>query len=292
MDVLDLNQIIQILLEYIEVIGQWIIDNLPKLVFSGIAIIIGYIFQFTTTNRISVLREEGRINEHLANTLGKIIKWGTNLVVISLILVEFGVTFAMISGFMTLLGGTIVGFAAINTIGNVIAGLIIMASKPFRVGDRVFFNGRYSDVLSIDLIYTKLLTMDYVLVSVPNQNILKSEIENYGKRRIVRLRTVITAGYKHKPSFVKEVLLESSRKVDDIIDAPNPYVRITQFKDYAVEYTLYTFIQRVKRLREIEAEIRDSVFSTCQEYGIDLSTPSLIIAKTILESKKSSENED
>ena len=110
-------------------------------------------------------------------------------------------------------------------------------------------------------------------MSVPNQNILKTEIENYGKRRIVRLRTVITAGYEHDSKFVKEVLLEASRKVESIIDAPRPYVRITQFKDYAVEFTLFTFIQRVKRLREIEADLRDVVFDICLEYGIDLSTP-------------------
>ncbi|MBD3204901.1 mechanosensitive ion channel [Candidatus Bathyarchaeota archaeon] len=288
----SIEQILQLLFGYVEAIGQWMMDNFAKIAYSGIAVLVGYVFQFLLSNRIDNLSEEGRINEHLANTLGKIVKWGTSLAVLSIVLVEFGVTFAMLSGFMTLLGGTIVGFAAINTLGNAIAGLIIMASKPFRVGDRVFFNERFSDVLSIDLIYTKLLTMDYILVSVPNQNILKTEIENYGKRRIVRLRTVITAGYEHDPKFVKEVLLEASMKVDNIIDAPRAYVRITQFKDFAVEYTLYTFIQRVKRLREIEAELRDVVFETCSEYGIDLSTPTLIVAQKMPKDNESQDIED
>ena len=292
MTALAIDQIIKLLLGYIEAIGQWIMENFSKLVYSGIAVVVGYIFQLFLSNRIENLSEEGKINEHLANTLGKIVNWGTTLAVLSIVLVEFGVTFVMLSGFITLLGGTILGFAAINTLGNAIAGLIIMASKPFRIGDRVFFNNRFSDVLSIDLIYTKLLTMDYILVSVPNQNILKTEIENYGKRRIIRLRTVITAGYEHDSKFVKEVLLEASRKVESIIDAPRPYVRITQFKDYAVEYTLFTFIQRVKRLREIEADLRDVVFDTCLEYGIDLSTPALIIAKTMQMNEESQEIKD
>ncbi|NIO38168.1 mechanosensitive ion channel, partial [Candidatus Bathyarchaeota archaeon] len=66
----------------------------------------------------------------------------------------------------------IIGFAAINTIGNAIAGLIVMTSRPFEVGDRIFFEGQFADIVSIDLIYTKMVTLDNVLISVPNQELL------------------------------------------------------------------------------------------------------------------------
>jgi small-conductance mechanosensitive channel len=86
-----------------------------------------------------------------------------------------------ISGVLTLLGGTILGFAAINTIGNAIAGFIVMTSRPFRIGDRILFKGQFADVIAIELIYTKIETLDKVLVSVPNQEMLKTEIENLGR---------------------------------------------------------------------------------------------------------------
>ena len=59
-------------------------------------------------------------------------------------------------------------YSKTDTIGNAIAGLIVMTSRPFRVGDRIFFNGQFADVVAIELIYTKMVTLDNVLVSVPN----------------------------------------------------------------------------------------------------------------------------
>jgi small-conductance mechanosensitive channel len=65
---------------------------------------------------------------------------------------------------MTLFGVTIVGFAAIYTLFNAIFLLIIMASKSFKVGDRVFFNGHYCDVLLITLYSLRVKSM--VLISL------------------------------------------------------------------------------------------------------------------------------
>ena len=53
---------------------------------------------------------------------------------------QFGFDVGLIAGFMALAGGTIIGFASMNTIGNAIAGIIVMISKPFKIGDRTLFN--------------------------------------------------------------------------------------------------------------------------------------------------------
>jgi small conductance mechanosensitive channel len=288
----ELDQIIQIILIYVELVGQWVLDNLSRLLFSVAAIVIGYIIQWSLSKRINRLSEEKKLTVHMANVLQKLTQWGTGLVVLSIVFVQFGVTLAMISGFFTLLGGTIIGFAAINTLGNAIAGLIIMSSKPFRIGDRIYFNDRYSDVLSIDLIYTKLVTVDYVIVSVPNQSILMSEIENYGKKMVVRVGTSITAGYEEDSSFVSEVLLKASKEEESVIEAPKPYVWISAFKDYAVEYTLFVFIQDVKRILEIEAELREVVLRNCKKNDIDISTPTLIVAQATLREKRDMQPSD
>lgn len=172
--------------------------------------------------------------------------------------------------------GTIIGFAAINTIGNAIAGLIVMTSRPFEVGDRIFFNGKFADVISIELIYTKMLTLDNVLVSVPNQELIKAEIHNYGKKRIIRRSCTVTIGFEYDSSMVEEALLKAAEKVKDVLAEPKPYVWITKFQNYAVEYTLYVFVNNVKRLPEIDAELHRAVLQTCKQRKIDISTPLLL----------------
>jgi small-conductance mechanosensitive channel len=170
----------------------------------------------------------------------------------------------------------VIGFAAINTIGNALAGLIVMTSRPFVVGDRIFFNGQFADVVAIDLIYTKMLTLDNVLVSIPNQELLKAETDNYGKKRVIRRHCTVTPGFEYDSADVEKALLEAAGKVQGVLEEPKAYVWITRFQNYAVEYTLYVFISDIKRLPEIDAELHRKVLETCKEHEIDISTPMLL----------------
>jgi len=163
-----------------------------------------------------------------------------------------------------------------NTIGNAIAGIIVMTSRPFRIGDRIFFNGQFADVVAIDLIYTRMKTLDNVLVSIPNQELLKSEIDNYGKKTIVRRSCSITAGYELKFEQVEKALIEAASKLKEALQNPKPYVWITDFQNFAVEYTLYVFINEIRRLPEIDANLKKIVLETCNQHGIDIVTPTLI----------------
>jgi small-conductance mechanosensitive channel len=262
--------------EYIDSIGEFILSNLDKVLFSIIAVFVGYILYKVIAREITKLKTQKRLEEHLAYTLNRVIKWIVVLAILSAILAQFGVTLGVISGLLTILGGTIIGFAAINTIGNAIAGLIVMTSRPFKVGDRVFFNNQFADILAIDLIYTKMLTLDNVLVSIPNQELLKTEIDNYGKKRVVRRRFTVTPGFEYASADVEKALLEATRKVQGVLEEPKPYVWITKFQNYAVEYTLYVFISDIKRMPEIDAELYRATLETCKERGIDISTPMLL----------------
>ena len=151
-----------------------------------------------------------------------------------------------------------------------------MVSRPFRIGDRILFNGQFADVVAIDLIYTRMKTLDNVLISVPNQELLTSEIDNYGKKTTVRRSCSITAGYELSTEQVETALMEAANKVKEVLNEPIPYVWITGFGDFAVEYTLYVFINQVKRIPEIDANLKKVVLETCKQHGIDISTPRLI----------------
>ena len=271
------------LLDFFDIIGEWSISNLDNIFFSILTIIVGYIVVKLVTREINSLKTQNRLEQHAAYTMNRILKWIIFLIVFSVILAQFGIELGTISGLLTLFGGTIIGFAAINALGNTIAGLIVMTSRPFRVGDRIFFNNQFADVESIELIYTKMRTLDNVLISIPNQELLKSEIDNYGKKSIVRRGCSITAGYDLTSEVVEKTLLESAEKLlkkNDILKEPKPYVWITKFGNYAIEYTLYTFINEIKRLPEIDSNIKKIVLETCRNKGIDISTPTILTIRS------------
>jgi small-conductance mechanosensitive channel len=262
--------------DLVNAVGERALTELDSILFSVVAVIVGLVLYKVVAREIRNLRQQQRLETHVAYTLTRIVQWLITLAVLSAILAHFGITIAMISGLLTLMGGTIIGFAAVNTIGNALAGLIVMTSRPFRVGDRIYFNGQFADVIAIELIYTKMITLDKVLVSVPNQELLKDEIDNYGEHRVIRRHVSVTPGFEYESEDVEAALLEAGRGVSRVLSEPAPYVWITAIQSYAVEYTLYTFIDDAGALPEIDAELHWSVLKTCKDRGIDISTPLLL----------------
>lgn len=75
--------------------------------------------------------------------------------------------------------GLIVGFAAQHTIGNLVAGVQIGVSQPFRIGDRVSFEETEGRVTDITLSYTYLDPGDGSSVVIPNQMLLEGIVHNH-----------------------------------------------------------------------------------------------------------------
>jgi small-conductance mechanosensitive channel len=258
------------------VIGDFLVANWQSLIISIIGVVVVFIAYRLLSKQITQLKEKNKLEENVAFNLNRLFKWLFVLIAIGIVVAQFGFDVGLMLGFLALAGGTIIGFASMNTIGNAIAGLIVMTSKPFTVGDRILFNEQFADVVSIDLIYTRMKTIDNVMISIPNQQLLTSEINNYGKKNFVRRNCSITVGYELDSEQIESILLEAASAVEGVLKEPKPYVLVTNFLNFSVEYTLYVFINQIKRLTIIDANLKLTVLRVCKKHGIDLTTPSLI----------------
>lgn len=254
----------------------WISANWDKIAFSITGLIVVLVVYKLLTRQMMRLKEQRKLEESVVLGLNRAFKWISLLVILGIIVAQFGLEVGIIAGFLALAGGTIIGFAAMNTIGNAIAGIIVMVSRPFKIGDRILFKGQFADVVAIDLIYTRMKTLDNVMISVPNQELLTTEIDNYGKKTTVRRSCSVAVGYELTSKEVEAALLEAAIEVEGVLEEPKPYVWITNFGDFAVEFTLYVFINQIKRIPEIDANLKRTVFETCKRHKIDISTPRLI----------------
>jgi len=75
--------------------------------------------------------------------------------------------------------GLIIGFAAQNTIANVIAGVLIAITQPIRIGDRITFEEREGRVTDITLSYTYVDPGDGTAVVIPNQLLVEGIVHNH-----------------------------------------------------------------------------------------------------------------
>jgi small-conductance mechanosensitive channel len=253
----------------------WFYENWQRLAFSIIGVVVVYVVYRILSKEVTNLKERQRLEENVAVNLNRVFKWLFGLIAIGLLIAQF-IDVGLVAGFMALAGGTILGFASMNTIGNAIAGIIVMISKPFKIGDRILFNEQFADVIAIDLIYTRMKTLDNVLISVPNQQLLTSEVDNYGRKNTVRRNCSITVGYELTSEQVETALLEAAAKVEGVLKEPKPYVWVTNLHNFSVEYTLYVFISQIRMLPLLDSNLKRTVLDVCRKHGIDLATPNLI----------------
>ncbi|UCH57551.1 MAG: mechanosensitive ion channel [Candidatus Bathyarchaeota archaeon] len=262
--------------DFIDSYLQWFIINLWNILYSIVAIVVVYVFYRFSTRQVERLDRDGWMDEAASFIVIRILKWGSMLAVVAFTIAQFGIRVDLLAGLFVLAGGTVIGFAAMNTLGNAIAGFILMLSRSFKIGDRIFFDGRFDDVETIDLIYTKMTTTDDTIISIPNQKLIQTEVEDYGKARAVKRRYNVTAGYVEAPEKVEAVLLEAAGQVEGVLGDPAPYVWITEFQSFAVEYTLFVYISDLKSILRIDSAVRKAIFEACDRHGIDLSTPTLL----------------
>ena len=259
-----------------EIILEWFSSYLIPILISILAIIIGYILYFIIKKQLLNLAKREKLERNTALNIIKAVKYLIFLVIISAILIQFAESLGLITALFTLVGGTIIGFAAMNTLGNMIAGFIIMLSRPFNVGDRILIGGRIADITEIKLIYTIMVDLDNVKISIPNQKLLEQEIVDLGKKNIIRRHISITPGFEEDRKKVEDTLLIAAKKIPEVLEDPQPYVWINSFQSYAVEYRLYVFINDIKNLPLIESNLHKVVLDTCKEHNIDIRTPLLL----------------
>ncbi|MFX1569221.1 MAG: mechanosensitive ion channel family protein [Promethearchaeota archaeon] len=260
----------------IDVILGWIITNWQAILTVILAIIIGWLIFIIFRKQIKRLQKQEKLAEQTAKNLLRVSKILIILIIVSMILVQFVEAIGLITSLFTLVGGTIIGFAAISTFGNAIAGIIIMTSRPFVVGDFITYNNRIAEVYEIKLIYTVLIDFDRIKISIPNQKLLSDETENLGKNNVIRRKIKITADYSEDRLKVEKALLEAVEGIPEILKNPKPFVAITDFQNFAIEYTLFVFINDIKSMRRIEFNLRTSVLDSMNKYNIDISTPSIV----------------
>ena len=257
-------------------IFPWLYSNVENFVISTIFMALAYLFYRFSSSQIGRLLGQGRLDETGASLLRRLFRWGSILAVLAFTFSQLGIHIDLLAGLLVLAGGTVLGFAAMNTLGNAIAGFILMISRPFRIGDRLYVEGQFMDVEDIDLIFTRMTTPDNVNIAIPNQKLLQTDVVDFGKERVIRRRHAITVGYSDPRETVEAALLEAAAMVEELLDDPEPYVWITEFQSYSVEYTLFVYIDKPRRVQEIDANVRREILIATEKHGIDISTPTLI----------------
>jgi len=149
---------------------------------------------------------DSTIDDILAPIVGKTLR--VFIVIIGGILVVQNLTGVKIGPLLASLGigGIAVAFAAKDSIANFFGTLTILFDKPFQVGERIIIDNYDGVVEDVGFRSTRIRTLTGHLVTIPNDRIVNSGLENIGKRPHIRWLTNITITYDTPPNKVEKAV--------------------------------------------------------------------------------------
>ncbi len=136
--------------------------------------------------------------------------------------------------------GVGVGFAFHGVLANIIAGLSIVFTKPYRVGEYIELLGVQGQVLTIELFSTTLAELDQSRIVIPNHKIVGEILHNYGTIRQLQLKVGVAYGANLEEVLVvaREVVAAESR----ILSEPAAWIGISELGDSSVTLSIQPWV--------------------------------------------------
>lgn len=156
------------------------------------------------------------------------------------------------------LGGAAVGFASTRTIGNFIAGLFLLVTRPFRVGDYVRIDGIEGIVQEITLNYAKVLTPSNTMVSISTQRILDRDVTNYRlmgeKSNLFCYGFELTFDHRLPTEKLEELLNSVIERYAEKLPR-KPEYQLTKLTSFARHYMFYFYVEDPRDIFVIQPQI-------------------------------------
>ena len=176
--------------------------------------------------------------------------------------------------------GIAVGFAAKDTLSNIIAGILLIIDRPFEIGDRIEVwsapagSATWGDILDIGLRATKIKTTDNIVIIIPNNEIMKRDIVNYTIiSSKIRVRVNIGIAYDADIEKAKGLIISVADSADWIAKDPAPKVVVRNFGDSSVDLQLRVWINDARKRMDTISYITDKVKTTFDQNKIEIPYP-------------------
>jgi small-conductance mechanosensitive channel len=171
--------------------------------------------------------------------------------------------------------GLAFALAAQDIISNFFGGAIIMVDKPFKVHDRIKIDEFVGDVVSIGPRSTRIQTIEYQLVTVPNSKLANSMVINYAAPDArLKVRVPVSVAYGTSVPRVKEILLEIAREAakttEYVLDDPAPKVFFLEFGDSSLNFMLEIWARGFALTWEVKDCVNERIYQRFTEEGIEI----------------------
>jgi len=217
---------------------DWLWDTLtalgPKIALAIFMLVGGILFIRLFARLLNKTFRRSRVEPSLRTFLESLIKF----TLYTLLIVSIGTTIGIkTSSFVAIIGaaGIAIGLALQGSLANFAGGVLILIFKPFKVGDLIFVNGNMGKVAKIDILYTRLVTFDNRIITMPNGNVANSDVDNRTMQDCRRIGLDLKFDYNADIKAIRRIVVDTLKKHPKVLEEPAPDLWLESIGEYELK---------------------------------------------------------
>ena len=220
-----------------EKIKEMLTGTAGNIVGAIVVLIVGTFVIRLVMKALRKLKSLEKLDQTTTRFILNFIKWALYVMLIIAVIGLLGVPMAEVIAVLAS-AGVAVGLALQGALSNLAGGILLMILRPFKVGDYVDAGGASGVVHSINLFYTVIMTVDNKRVTVPNGNLMNSNVTDYTAEEKRRVDLVFSCAKSEKPAEIQQCILDAVAGSKFALQDPAPFARISGGTNEAMEFTV------------------------------------------------------
>ncbi len=254
----------------------------PKVLIALVMGFIGWKLMKLVSRGLHRALETKAVDPSLRPFLGSLLDVILKVVLFITLITYLGIPTA---SFVAVIGaaGLAIGLALSGTLQNFAGGVVLLAIRPFRVGDQIKAQSFEGKVQAIGIFQTILITPDNLTVFIPNGELMNESIMNYSLQGTRRADLIFGIDYADSIDQAREVILRLIREESRILPEPPPLVILKNLGESSVDLEARFWVVATDHFA-VSNTIREAVKKAFDAEGISFPFPQRDIH--IIESKK------
>ncbi len=164
-----------------------------------------------------------------------------------------------------------IGFGLQNVVSNFVSGLILLAERPFKVGDWIVAGDVSGMVKKISVRATEVETFQRMSMILPNSTLINGTVGNWTHRnKLGRVEIKVGVAYGCDVRRAHEIMLEIARNHPLVLKNPEPFVLFVNFGPTALEFEIRIFLADILNGSGVQNDIRFAILDAFANSGIEI----------------------
>lgn len=262
--------------ERLQNIWQGFIAFLPNLAFGLIVYFIVYLFALAVGRGVARVATRSGQPRHIVKIFSRLARGAVILIgaIIALSVILPSLDAASVFGALGI-GSVAVGFAAKDIFQNLLAGILLLVTRPFHVGDQIVSGPHEGTVEDIQIRATLLRTYDSRRVVIPNSELYTNRVVVNTAYEARRIHLMITVGASDDVAAASAVILAEIAKIERVLRQPQPAVLFQSLGDFGVNLEVRYWIKPTIMREVVEStdEVYRAIAPALTKAGVDVPFP-------------------